>query len=249
MQIASILITGANRGIGYELVSQFAAANPSPDFIYAGCRNPDGADKLKELAQKHPNVNILKIAIGDGSSYQTAVQQVTQDVGDRGLTVLFNNAGILTNRSFEKVTAEEMREDYEINCIGPLMVTKAFYPLLKKAADTSQVKGFSSTRAAVLNMNSGLGLISDNTSGGYYPYRPARAALNMITKSMSIDFKSDGIMAVSIVPGWVATDMGGPKARLTPTQCVDGIRNNVMAKMGEEQNGKVIKWSGEIVDY
>ncbi|XP_072024634.1 C-signal-like [Amphiura filiformis] len=249
MEIASILITGANRGLGYELVSQFAAAKPSPDFIYAGCRNPDGADKLKELAQKHPNVKIIKIAIGDESSYQTAVQQVTQDVGDRGLTVLFNNAGILTYRSFEKVTAEEMRKEYEVDVIGPLMLTKAFYPLLKKAADNSKDKGLSCTRAAVLNMTSGIGLISDNTSGNIYPYRAAKVALNMITKSMSIDFKSDGIMAVSINPGWVQTDLGGANATLTPTECIEGIRNNVMAKMGEKENGRVVKYTGIINDY
>ncbi|XP_072024633.1 C-signal-like [Amphiura filiformis] len=248
MQIASILITGANRGIGYELVRQLAAANPSPDFIYAGCRNPDGADKLKELAQKHPNVKILKIAIGDESSYQTAVQQVSQDIGDRGLNVLFNNAGILTNRKFHEVTAEEMRKDYEVDTIGPLMLTKAFYPLLKKAADSSQVKGLSCTRAAVLNMTSGLGLINSNTSGGFYPYRPAKIALNMITKSMSIDFKSDGIMAVIIDPGWVSTDMGGKNASATPSQCVDGILS-VMAKLGEEENGKVKKWNGQTMEY
>ena len=70
----------------------------------------------------------------------------------------------------------------------------------------------------------------------------------MVTKSMSVDFKSDKILAVSIVPGWVATDMGGQKASLTPTECVNGIRN-VMETMGEKENGLMIKWKGGVLEF
>merc|ERR1712172_377374 len=94
MAIKSILITGANRGIGFEFVKQFTEVESPPQFIFAACRNPENANALKEIAQKHKNVKIIKIDVGDESSYKSAVQTVTDFVGDQGLNVLLNNAGI-----------------------------------------------------------------------------------------------------------------------------------------------------------
>lgn len=248
MPIKSILITGANRGLGFEFVRQLVEAKPAPEFVFAGCRNPDSAKELQKIAKEHPNVKIVKIEIGNEASYQTAVQEVTKEVGDQGLNVLFNVAGILNQYKFDNVTAEAMIKEYEVDCIGPLMLSKAFYPLLKKAASLSKEEGLSCSRAAVLNMTSGLGCIGNNDSGGMYTYRPAKAALNMVTKCMSIDFKSDNILAVSMAPGWVATDMGGANATLTPSQSVGGLLDT-MAKLTEKENGSVMSYKGLVMNF
>lgn len=246
MAIKSILVTGANRGLGLEFIKQLTEVSTPPKFIFAACRNPDKAEDLKAIAKNHQNVKLIKIEVGDESSYKSAVAAVTELVGDQGLNVLFNIAGILPNIPFKKVTAEDMRSVYEVNTIGPLMITQSFYPLLKAAAAANPDLGISCSRAAVLNMTSGLGTIGNNTSGGFYPYRPSKAALNMVTKSMSVDFKLDSILAVSIDPGWVSTDMGGKNAKTTPTQCVSGIRE-AMEKMGQKENGMIVSWRGHTI--
>ena len=93
-------------------------------------------------------------------------------------------------------------------------------------------------------MTSLLGSIADNQQGGFYPYRCSKAALNAATKSMSIDFKDDGILATCIHPGWVKTDMGGPNAVLDVDTCVSGILK-VMKSLGAKDNGNFIRWDGE----
>jgi NAD(P)-dependent dehydrogenase (short-subunit alcohol dehydrogenase family) len=104
--------------------------------------------------------------------------------------------------------ANELMEAYSVNVVAPLMLSKAFWPLLKKASTANKSPSW------IINMSSVLGSIEMNKEGSLYHYRVTKSGLNAATKSLSIDLKNDGIMAVNMHPGWVKTDMGGPKAPL-----------------------------------
>ena len=97
-------------------------------------------------------------------------------------------------------------------------------------------------------MSSVLGSIEDNDKGGIYPYRTSKAALNMLTKSMSLDLKKHNIKAISIHPGWVKTDMGGPNAPLDKNTSIEGVLN-VIEKVNDDVNGKMIDYQGKIVPW
>jgi len=139
-----------------------------------------------------------------------------------------------------------MMQVYKTNTVAPLMLTQAFLPLLKKAAADKEDK--STLKAWILNMSSKAGSIEDNGMGGVYSYRASKAALNIVNKSLSVDLKSDGIHAVVLHPGWVQTDMGGPRALIATSECVTGLMK-VMSTLDEtktgmffDNNGKVIPW-------
>jgi len=122
------------------------------------------------------------------------------------------------------ITAELMMKTYKTNTVAPLMLTQAFLPLLKKAAADKEDK--STLKAWILNMSSSFASIEMNTSngcGGLYSYRASKTALNIVNKSLSVDLKSDGIHAVVLHPGWVQTDMGGPKAAITVKESILGL--------------------------
>lgn len=101
-----------------------------------------------------------------------------------------------------------------VNSIAPLLVTQALLPQVEKSEDK-----------VIVNVSSMMGSISLNTTGGNYLYGSSKAALNFVTKSMTVDLNSKGIRVVSVHPGWVRTDMVGEQASLLPTQSVEGIRN------------------------
>ena len=141
MLTRSILITGSNRGIGLELVRQFAQHPEAPEFIFAACRNPHTATELNDLAKTHPNVVVMEMDVTKYDTFDVAKQLVQEKVGERGLNVLFHNAGLLPrDRSIEDVDPENMRRAYEVNAIAPGMLAKAFLPLLRQAS--AQVRRF-----------------------------------------------------------------------------------------------------------
>lgn len=133
---------------------------------------------------------------------------------DEGLNVLFNSAGISPRSSFlglKALKTSELMEVYSVNVVAPLMMSKAFIPLLKKASDVNKSAPLGVQRAVIVNMSSILGSVASNKEGSLYHYRVTKSGLNNATKSLSIDLKNDGIMAVNMHPGWVKTDMGGRK--------------------------------------
>ncbi|KAJ8043693.1 hypothetical protein HOLleu_10898 [Holothuria leucospilota] len=250
--MSSILITGANRGIGLEFVRQLAESqNGKWKHIFAACRNPDKAEDVKQIAVNHPPVKLVELDVTNDASIEAAVKQVSSVVGENGLNVVINNAGIAGNRELfplDKVTREMLHQVFDVNSAGALMVTQKFLPLLKQGAATSKVSGFSLYRGGIFNLTSGFGSIADNTSGGRYAYRISKAALNMMTKSFSVDLKADNILAIALVPGWVQTDMGGSNGRLTVENSVSMLLK-VMESAGENENGKIVDYKGEIFPY
>ncbi|XP_054749146.1 C-signal-like isoform X1 [Lytechinus pictus] len=232
----TILVTGANRGIGLAFVRLLARYEPTPAFVFATCRSPDTAKELQDLAATHTHVRILKIDVQNESTYGPAVEAVSSLVGENGLNVLINNAGVYSRDGYETVTREYLTSIFEINIIGPIRITQAFLPLLKRGARNSKIERFSIERAAVINMASKMGSISLNTSGGAAGSRESKAALNMFTRGLSIELKTDKILVVSQCPGWVSTLAGGPDAPKTPEISVSEMLQ-IFALYSEEHTG------------
>lgn len=139
-------------------------------------------------------------------------------------------------------------QTFETNTVAPVMLTKAFLPLLKKASSTNNAKPLGIQRAAIINMSSILGSIEDNTQGGLYAYRLSKSALNAATKSMSIDLKNDSILCVAIHPGWVKTDMGGSHAPLTvETACKQMV--GTFTTLSEPHNGGFVQYDGKMLPW
>ncbi|PIK44613.1 hypothetical protein BSL78_18534 [Apostichopus japonicus] len=196
----SILITGANRGIGLELVRKIVTEK-NPQHVFAGCRNINKAEVLQQFAASNSTVRVLELDVTKDATVDAAVLQVSDIVGNEGLDVLINNAGIYNTEPLENTSRNMMQSYFNVNATGPLIITQT-----RSISHSASSLG---SHNAVLNLTSGYGSIEGNTSGGIYAYRASKAALNMITKSLSIDLRPDNIMAVALDPGWVQTDMGG----------------------------------------
>ncbi|KAL4226006.1 hypothetical protein ACF0H5_013993 [Mactra antiquata] len=234
----SVLITGCNRGIGLEFVKQFLNLNSPPKYLFACCRNPDAAQNLNEIAQKNASVKVLQLDVTNQGTIDRAEEVVKSVVKDDGLNLLINNSGIVDRSNIEETTRDKMRECYEVNAIGPLMMAQTFLPLLRQAASQYPDKPMSCSKSAIINLSTGVASISENSSGGRYPYRSSKAALNMITSNLSIDLKSDGILCTAIHPGWVKTDMGGPNALISSEESLKGMMAVLEKLEGEEGSGK-----------
>lgn len=192
-------------------------------------------------------LKILEIDLKNFDKYPELVKQVEDVVKDEGLNVLFNSAGISPRSSFlglRALKANELMDVYAVNCVAPLMLTKALQPLMKKASKANAADPFGITRAVIVNMSSILGSIASNVEGSLYHYRVTKSGLNAATKSLSIDLKGDGIMAVCMHPGWVKTDMGGEKA---PMEIVDSCRSMVdtIFNLKPENNGTFFQYDGK----
>ncbi|XP_060587074.1 C-signal-like [Ruditapes philippinarum] len=235
----SVLITGSSQGIGLEFVKAFLKLTSPPKHIFASCINKEQAGDLDEIAKTNPCVKVIELDVEKQDSVEKARDVVQSTVQDEGLNLLVNNAGILKRMGFHDVTREDMRKHYEVNCIGPLMMAKTFYPLLKQAASRCPGEPMSCSKAAIINVGSGQGSITENASSGMYPYRASKCALNMMMTCWSIDLKADGILCASIAPGWVRTSMGGQNAAVTTEESLKAMFET-MEKLGDEDTGKFL---------
>ena len=226
------------------------ASNPRPHHVIATSRSlgGEGSKELEELAAKEPRLSVLQLNVDNYATFPTLAKEVDGIVKENGLNVLVNNAGIHIRRGLEDVTVDDMTQTFATNTIGPLMLTQSFLPLLKRAASHASDKPLGWQRAVVINMTSILGSISSNNSGGLYPYRSSKAALNAITKSLSVDLVKDGIITCSVHPGWAQTDMGGPNAPVTIEESVQGMLK-LFAKLDENSNGGFFLYDGSTINW
>ncbi|XP_066493523.1 C-signal-like [Tiliqua scincoides] len=251
----SVLVTGSNRGIGLELVRQLVEKSNRPEWIFATCRNPEGteAQVLQNLAAKHQAVVIIPLDVSDPSSVRAAAARVTEQLKGAGLNLLINNAGIAKLSTMETETPENMSEVYQTNVIGPMLVSKAFLPLLRKAAQESTQKGMSCSKAAIVNISSRAGTITEILgwhTGPAISYRCSKAALNMLTRCMSLGFAEDEILCIALHPGWVQTEMGN-MVGLAPMM-VDGSVQSILNSLGrlsEKDNGVFVDWEGKALPW
>ncbi|RCN37587.1 hypothetical protein ANCCAN_16518 [Ancylostoma caninum] len=186
-------------------------------------------------------LKILKLELTNDESIKDLYNQVEEIVGDRGLTILLNNAGILleyhTNREPKR---EDLIENFNVNVASVAVIAQVFSPLLRKTA--AQVSGneFSTSRAAIVNISSELGSISNNTwasaERGLLAYSTSESALNSLMKTMSIDLEPDHILVVMFCPGWVTTDLGGPDPQFTLNQSIKELVPSIY-KLSKEHHG------------
>jgi len=246
--MCSVLVTGANRGIGLGLVKTLLANQSfEVENVFATCRDKGKAKELMEL-KRNPQLHVLEADLINHGSFFDLASQVSNIVKDKGLNILINNAGISSKFTrIGLVKSEDLLNHFKINTIGPIMLTQALLPLLKTASEINK----SSTgvnKAVIVNISSILGSISKNDQGGFYPYRTSKSAINVATKSLSIDLKANGILAVSIHPGWVKTAMGGMKAPLEVEQSASGICS-FLKNINESHNGGFYDFEGKVLPW
>jgi NAD(P)-dependent dehydrogenase (short-subunit alcohol dehydrogenase family) len=230
----NVLLTGANRGLGLEWTRQLAGR---VDRLFATCRRPDEAPELATLADKHPDtIEVVALDVTDPDAIAAAAERVEEATGV--LDVLINNAGINgggTGDRFGAVDQETMMDVFRVNAAGPHLMVQAFADLLRAGgADETSV---------VVNVTSQLGSIGNTNGGSWHSYKASKAALNMCTRLQSGALKSDGVIVVSMHPGWVRTDMGGSNARLSPEESVDGMLE-VIADVTPDDTGRFLTHDG-----
>uniref|UniRef100_A0A8B9GQ66 Zgc:92161 n=1 Tax=Astyanax mexicanus TaxID=7994 RepID=A0A8B9GQ66_ASTMX len=218
--LSLILITGANRGLGFEMVRQLVEGPCKPRNVFAACRNPDGAQAELKLCDQNtifqniPFIFALADAT-DPSSIQESAKVVGSKLKGRGLNVLVNNAGVMAAGNMEDTTDDNMLSAFSTNVMGPMNVIKGFLPYLRTAAKSCDKPGMSCCKAAVINISTALGSMSSipqlYSVFPAFSYSISKAGLNMLTVCCSLDLKEDGILCTALHPGWVRTDTGGPQ--------------------------------------
>jgi NAD(P)-dependent dehydrogenase (short-subunit alcohol dehydrogenase family) len=227
--MATVLITGANRGIGLEFVRQYAADGW---HVVAACRDPAEAEDLELV-----NGDVVKQALD--VTDPDSVAAFAEAAGGEPIDVLINNAGVYLDRGITlgEFDYERWRTSFEVNVLGPMR-------LVEVLADA--VGG--SKRRIMAFITSQMGSIAENTSGGAYAYRSSKAALNAAVKSLSIDLRPRGIACLLLHPGWVRTDMGGKNATLDVRDSVHGMRR-VIEKFDLERTGSFLRYNGETIPW
>jgi len=223
---STVLITGANRGLGLEFARQYAAAGWT---VIATARNPADATDLNALG-----VRVMALDVAD----QDSVNGLVRALGATPVDLLINNAGIFPRvGTLAETDFNDVARTYSVNTIGPMRVTRALLPNLRKGG-----------MKTVVSITSGLGSITDNTSGRFYGYRESKAGLNMFTRSLAAELRDEGFTCVVISPGWVQTDMGGPNANLTPEESITGMRA-VIARLKPADTGTFWNYNGETIPW
>jgi len=207
--MATVLITGANRGIGLEMASQYEARG---DEVIAVCR------------RSSPELDAMAVEVFDGVDVTSdeSVSKLAASLHGRRIDRLVNNAGILARDGLDDLDFAVIERQFQVNSMGPLRVTAALRPMLAEGSK-------------VFILTSRMGSIEDNTSGGYYGYRMSKAAVNIVGKSLSVDLKDAGIGVFLLHPGYVATDMTNRQG-IPAEQAAAGLIER-MDSLGLEQTG------------
>ena len=224
----SALITGANRGLGLEFARQYLADGWQ---VYATCRDPVSASALCPLAENSEGkLRILAMGVTDPVS----IHATATEIDGEAIDLLVNNAGIIgpQGQTIGNMDYNAWAEVLAVNTMGPMRVSEAFV----EHVACSDCK-------LIVTLTSGMGSITDNTSGGSIVYRSSKAAVNMVMRSLAIDLAPRGITCVVVNPGWVRTDMGGSNATLEPSESISRMRR-LIATFGPEQSGKFFNHTG-----
>lgn len=226
----TVVITGANRGLGLEFARQYRADGWR---VIAGVRDPGRATDLKAVG----GVDIRPFDAADPAS----IQAFGAGLAGEAVDLLINNAGVMgpfpERQNRESIDAAAWADVQRINGLGPVLTTLALLPSLTKAA-----------KPVVGIVTSKMGSIAENTSGGYYAYRMSKASVNMGAKCLSLDLADKGVPVVVLHPGWVQTDMGGPQAPVTPPDSIAGMRR-VLAGVDMSRTGRFYDFTGEEIPW
>jgi NAD(P)-dependent dehydrogenase (short-subunit alcohol dehydrogenase family) len=226
--MSSILITGANRGIGLELTRCFA----QDDWrVFACCRNPEQTDELHALAAKNNKLSIHRLEVTD----RAQISELAEALKAETIDILLNNAGIFgpEKQGFGETDRDDWLETFHVNCIAPMMITEAFVEMVAR-----------SRLRIIAAMGSVMGSIAENSSGNHYAYRTSKVSVHMVIKGLSLDLADRGIITVALHPGWVRTRMGGTDALLGADVSAQGLKK-VLLGLSIEDSGCLIDSLGE----
>lgn len=252
------MVQGASRGIGLEFVKQLLEKDDK-GHVVATCRNPNGATGLLKLKNKFSErLNILQLDLTSESTIEESAKLVRERYGS--LNLLVNASGILSipevlqpETTLSKLQKSSLLLAYEVNAVGPILVLKHMWPLLKAGGG----RGTERDVAVVANLSARVGSIGDNHLGGWHSYRSSKAALNQLTKTASVEFarKKDPIICILLHPGTVDTDLSRPFQRNVAegklftkefsVQKLLSIINNAKS----HDNGKFFAWDGQEIPW
>jgi NAD(P)-dependent dehydrogenase (short-subunit alcohol dehydrogenase family) len=231
--MTTVLITGANRGIGLEHVRRFLAAGAT---VHAGVRVPSEAEDLHALQGEHKGKLHLHAYDAADASAPSALSNA---LNGETLDILLNNAGIYGGdaQTFADVDEAAFLNTVRINTLAPLQLSRALADNVAKGG-----------RKIIANQSSRMGSIGENASGGFYAYRTSKAGLNMVTQSLAQDLRAKGITVIAMHPGWVKTRMGGPSAPVSVTECVDG-QQKILERLTLADTGRFFDFSGDSIAW
>jgi NAD(P)-dependent dehydrogenase (short-subunit alcohol dehydrogenase family) len=217
----TVLVTGANRGLGLEFARQYKEAGWQ---VIGTARNPDTAEELRAIG-----VRVVQLDV----TSQDSVDGLAAALQGEPIDLLINNAGIFPRVSkIDEIDFGDYERTLAVNTVGPVRVTRALLPNLRQG-ELKMIAGLSSN----------LGSIAENTRGNFYGYRESKAALNMFTKTLAAEFGPEGFTCIVLTPGWVQTDMGGPDATLTAAESIAGMKA-VLDKLTPADNGTFWSYDG-----
>eukprot|EP01138_Halocafeteria_seosinensis_P006369 gb/GECG01006511.1/.p1 GENE.gb/GECG01006511.1/~~gb/GECG01006511.1/.p1 ORF type:complete len:225 (+),score=34.10 gb/GECG01006511.1/:1-675(+) len=224
--MSSVLVTGANRGIGLEIVKRFQQRG---DRVFAAVRSASG-----DLT----GLGVHKVIEGVDVSTKDGVNKLVQSVDGSKLDIVVNNAGILRRDNLEELDFDVISNEFEVNAVGPLRVTKAL-------VDAGNIND----GAKLIFMSSRVGSVEDNGSGKNYGYRMSKIALNMAVKNLSLELAPRNIICGLLHPGMVKTDMTNHNG-IPVEEAVDGIMKRIDSYSKDDvgklqflhQNGEVLPW-------
>lgn len=235
----SVAVTGGSRGIGLEFVRQYLQNGAQ---VFVGSRNPEDSRELQQLKAQHgDHLEVHELDVGDGQSRREFCQALSAST--EKLDVVINNAGILSGNedfcySFGELRQEDLCRTFLINSIAPLMMVERVHQLLRRGS-----------KPVVVNISSDNGSISKKSQKGKFGYSASKAALNMITKILSIELGDDEIIVVSLHPGWVKTTMTRKEnAPLEPAESIIGMIQ-VIESLEMRDTGQFLDWKGNEVPW
>ncbi|MBL0338916.1 MAG: SDR family oxidoreductase [Rhodospirillaceae bacterium] len=224
----TILVTGANRGLGLEFVKQYAADGW---HVIACCRNPSTS---KDLASIKGKVAVHRLDVLEDQQ----IRSLGQELSSHAIDIVLNNAGVGGfGDSFGNTDTRRWLSVLHVNCIAPFHVVESFLPHLERGQ-----------KKLVVNISSRMGSIDDNQTGGYYSYRSSKAALNMAMKSLAVELKPKGVGVVMLHPGWVRTAMGGQSAPLLPAESITHLRK-VINNLTINDSGHFLNYDGQNIPW
>ena len=225
----TVLVTGANRGLGLEFARQYAAEGWQ---VFAACRAPKVAKDLQKIAaESGRRTRVIEMDVTDAASVKAAAAGLK----DEAIDLLLNNAGVggPSGQRIGNLDYAAWARVLDTNTLGPMRVVEAF---IDNVARSDQKR--------IVTITSGMGSLEDNTSGGSYAYRSSKAAVNMVVRSLALDLKPRGVTCVVMNPGWVRTDMGGSRGTLAPEESIKAMRS-VIASLKPEDSGKFLNYTGK----